>query len=90
VPIHAYRCACGKQADVLVRAGAREPRTCDEASAFSCWGDATGTPGALTRMVSAAHVGTAGARDRVREAPSEGAGCDHCNGEPTVCGVDGA
>ncbi len=79
MPIHAYRCACGKQADVLVRSG-REPMTCDEASAFGCMAE---PPGDLTRMVSAGHVGASGPGVRQRE--TEAGNCGHCGMTPGSC-----
>jgi hypothetical protein len=86
MPIHAFRCACGKQADVLLRGGGRDPATCDEIPAFQCWGGADGQPGALTRMVSAAHVGSAAAAGARPREVVEGGGCEHC-ATPEACGI---
>jgi hypothetical protein len=84
VPVHAYRCArCGLTADVLVRG--REPLSCDEAPAFRC-ALADSEPGALVRLVSAAHVGSASGSAARRDVPARsGEGCDHCGMTPGSC-----
>ena len=78
MPVHAYRCDCGRTADVLVK-GSIEPQTCDDAPR-----DFAGCAraGVLTRQVSAPYIGRAGVGGRSEPAPQ---GCDHCN-DPGNCG----
>ena len=79
MPIQSYRCACGKQADVLVRSSGRPPATCDEAVEFGFCSE----PGALTRQVSAAYVSSGGLG---KSAPDPT--CGHCGQVPGSCGTD--
>ncbi|MEN9787510.1 MAG: hypothetical protein RLZZ299_2774 [Pseudomonadota bacterium] len=77
MPIHTYRCACGRSADVLVR-GERVLRTCDDApNEFGF----CAAPQALTRQLTAPYVGRAvpGAASRERET------CGHCGSVPGSC-----
>ncbi len=77
MPIYAYRCACGKSADVLVRSG-REPRTCDEVPELALCTEA----GALSRRLTAAYVGSSGGKS----APDPT--CGACGSTPGSCAYD--
>lgn len=82
MPIYAYRCDCGKTADVLVRGG-REPTSCDDVPELSGLCE---SPGQLSRMLTAAYVAKSGATSRPSaEAPAD---CGHCGMTPGSCGAD--
>jgi hypothetical protein len=80
MPIYAYRCTCGKEADVLVRNG-REPVRSDDAKEFQCCEN-----GVLTRLLSAPWVGSSsgGRAEPMAAAPS----CGHCGNAPGSCMAD--
>lgn len=79
MPIYAYRCACGKTADVLVRG--REPASCDDVAEF---GGLCASPGALTRQLSAPYVSKTGSTSTPsRQQPGD---CGHCGMTPGSCG----
>ena len=80
MPIYAYRCACGKTADVLVRAS--EPTCCDDAREFAgACGQAGGAAGTLTRLLSAPYVGRSNGGGGRSAAPAE-AECGACGMAP--------
>ena len=81
MPIYAYRCACGKTADVLVRG--REPQTCDDVPELA---GLCAEPGALARMITAPYVGKGGAGGGRAPAVEPGATCGHCGNVPGSCG----
>lgn len=78
MPIHTYRCDCGRSADVLVRGG-RTPRTCDDVPAEFGF---CAQPQALTRELSAPYVGRAAAAGT---GLSEREACGHCGNTPGSC-----
>ena len=83
MPIYAYRCSCGKTADVLVRG--REPQTCDDVAELSGF---CAEAGALSRMITAPYIGKGGAtRSGGAGAPTPSAGesCGHCGNTPGSC-----
>lgn len=82
MPIYAYRCACGKTADVLVRG--REPRSCDDVPELSGPTGICATPGTLSRMVTAPYVGKGGSGGG-GATPSAGESCGHCGNAPNSC-----
>ncbi len=78
MPIYAYRCACGKTADVLVRG--LEPTSCDDVPELA---GRCESPGKLTRLLSAPYVAKSGSTSTpsASEAPS----CGHCGMAPGSC-----
>lgn len=83
MPIYAYRCACGKTADVLVRG--REPQSCDDVPELSgsCLSESSSGPGALSRMITAPYVGRGGSISE--SGPAAGESCGHCGNTPSSC-----
>ncbi len=77
MPIFAYKCSCGKTADVLVRG--REPADCDDVPELA---GRCATPGTLSRVVTAAYLGRGGTTSR--SSPEQPADCGHC-GAPDSC-----
>lgn len=80
MPVHTFRCACGKQADVLVRPGRRPPSTCDEVGEFGF----CAAPGALTQALSAPFI--ASGATGPKSAPDST--CGHCGQVPGSCQTD--
>jgi hypothetical protein len=80
MPIYAYRCACGKTADVLVRG--REPSTCDDVPELS---GLCADAGALSRVVTAPYIGKGGGGGSGRATPASGESCGHCGSVPGSC-----
>lgn len=80
MPIYAYRCECGKTADVLVRSGL-EPSSCDDVPELS---GMCASPGRLSRQLTAAYVAKGGATSKSSPDPT----CGHCGSTPGSCGVD--
>jgi len=78
MPIYAYRCACGKTADVLVRG--REPSSCDDVPELS---GLCAEAGALSRVVTAPYIGKGGTTSR--STPASGESCGHCGNAPGSC-----
>jgi hypothetical protein len=78
MPIHTYRCACGRSADVLVRSG-REPSTCDDVPGEFGF---CAAPQSLTRQLAAPYVGRAVPGAAARETET----CGHCGSTPGSCG----
>ncbi|MDP2313272.1 MAG: hypothetical protein Q8P41_10230 [Pseudomonadota bacterium] len=80
MPIYAYRCACGKTADVLVRG--LEPQTCDDVPELS---GLCAEPGLLSRTVTAPYVGRGASGGGGGASPSMGESCGHCGNTPGSC-----
>ncbi|MES2640568.1 MAG: hypothetical protein V4850_13830 [Myxococcota bacterium] len=83
MPIYAYRCACGKTADVLVRG--LEPQSCDDVPELSGATGICASPGTLSRMVTAPYVGKGGSTGGGGASPSAGESCGHCGNAPNSC-----
>jgi predicted nucleic acid-binding Zn ribbon protein len=81
MPIYAYRCTCGKIADVLVRGA--EPTCCDDVPELS---GTCASPGKLVKLLSAPYVGRASGGGA--SAPADTGSCGHCGMTPGSCGTD--